>query len=104
MPPKMAMHNDPMQRKTKYEKEGTVSRAGHHEGRMDTEAKQSRAEQSRAEQSRAMSTENLTSRKILSGGRKAADQNSNLNNSPKKPEWATGTGTGTGTENMADGT
>lgn len=34
--------------------------------------------------------------------RKAADKRSNLNNAPKKPEWATGTGTGT--ENMATGT
>jgi hypothetical protein len=35
--PKMAMHNDPMQRKIKYEKEGAVSRSGHHEGRMEAE-------------------------------------------------------------------
>jgi len=32
--------------------------------------------------------------------RRNADKNSNLNNAPKKPEWATGTGT----ENMAAGT
>jgi len=32
--------------------------------------------------------------------RRDADKNSNLNNAPKKPEWATGTGT----ENMAAGT
>jgi len=34
------------------------------------------------------------------GSRKSADQNSNLNNAAKKPEWATSTGT----ENMAAGT
>lgn len=33
--PKMAMHNDPMQRKSQYEKESPVSRSGYHEGRMD---------------------------------------------------------------------
>jgi DNA modification methylase/ParB-like chromosome segregation protein Spo0J len=41
-----------------------------------------------------------TSRKILAGGRKAADQRSNLNGAPPKPSWASGTGT----ENMAAGT
>jgi len=41
-----------------------------------------------------------TSRKNLSAGRKGADQRSNLNNAPKKPDWASGTGT----ENMAAGT
>jgi len=41
-----------------------------------------------------------TSRKILAGGRKGADQQSNLNGAPPKPDWATGTGT----ENMAPGT
>jgi len=41
-----------------------------------------------------------TSRKNLAAGRKAADQRSNLNDAPIKPDWATGTGT----ENMAPGT
>lgn len=41
-----------------------------------------------------------TSRKILSAGRRAADQRSNLNNAPKTPPWAVSTGT----ENMASGT
>jgi len=41
-----------------------------------------------------------TSRKILAGGRKAADAQSNLNSAPPKPDWAVGTGT----ENMAPGT
>lgn len=41
-----------------------------------------------------------TSRKNLAGGRRAADQRSNLTNAPPKPDWATGTGT----ENMAAGT
>ena len=34
----MAMHNDPMQRKTAYEKKGEISRSGNIEGRMDTQA------------------------------------------------------------------
>jgi len=41
-----------------------------------------------------------TSRKNLAGGRRAADQRSNLNNAPPRPDWAVGTGT----ENMAPGT
>ncbi len=41
-----------------------------------------------------------TSGKNLAAGRRAADQRSNLNGAPTKPEWATGTGT----ENMAPGT
>ena len=43
-----------------------------------------------------------TSRKNLAGGRRAADQQSNLTGAPAKPEWATATATGT--ENMAPGT
>jgi hypothetical protein len=35
---KMAMHNDPMQRKQKYESKSAVYGSGHHEGRMAQQA------------------------------------------------------------------
>jgi len=52
---------------------------------------------------RAFGQDLMRGEHVVGGGmtsRKDADKNSNLNNAPKKPEWATGTGT----ENMAPGT